>query len=352
MRLVAWFLVPFLLVGCKAGQKQNDVSAREAQAVSVVTATPSRISESHTYNGTVAPKSEIKILPKLQGRVLSAPVDVGDRVSKGELLALIETPEFEWQLQQQEAALLTAEATHEKARTDHARMEILLAEGAISQQQYDGARTQARIAAAQVKQVKAVINQVRAQLANGRVTAPLSGTITARQTSEGAMAAPGQPMFTLAEDSDMRVLILVPERDLSQLQPGNPVTVTSPAFPRKRFSGTVARINPAVDPQTRLLQVEVDLPGSELRSGMFVQATIEGDAHAGLVVPVQAVQGEGDSAHVFLVNGTTVKRIPVQLGARVDSRFEVRSGLDAGAKVVSDGSAFLADGDTIVPMTD
>lgn len=347
MKRYGWLLIPLLLAGCQPRPKTASHEAIAPKVVSLGEARHERVSERLSLNGTVSATSEVKIVPKLQGRVLSVLVEEGDRIRKGQLLATIETPELEWQLRQQQAAQLTAEATLEKARTDFGRMSLLLAEGAISQQQHDASRTQLTISEAQLQQLKAAISQIRTQIDHGRLTAPFAGTVVTRFAEVGAMAAPGTPMFTLAEAGGLTVQVQVPEQELAKLALGSPATVHSTAFPGRSFAGRIRRVNPAVNPQTRLIAAEIDLGSSDLRIGMFVQVLIESGAHSGVVVPVAALQTEGDSSYVFVPDGAHAKRLPVRTGLRMDDRIELLSGLPSGARVVATGSAFLSDGDPI-----
>lgn len=349
MKRYGWILVPLVLAGCQHSPKAESHEASAPKAVSVTEARAEQVAERLTLTGTVSARSEIKIVPRVQGRVLSVLVEEGSQVRKGQLLATLETQELEWQRQQQEAALLTAEANLEKARGDMERMGLLFREGAISQQQHDAAATQEKVAEAQVRQIKAAINLIRTQIGHGRVTAPFAGTIVSRMVEVGAVAAPGQPMFALAEDEDLEVKVQVPEQALGKLAVGARATVRSPAFPDRSFTGRVRRIDPALNPQTRLLTAEIGLDPSGLRIGMFVQVMLDSDAHAGVVVPASALQTDGGSSYVFVVDGPHAKQVPVRTGLRMGDRIELVGGLPAGARVVATGSAFLSDGDPIAP---
>lgn len=335
-----------LLTGCKPEQPRQAEGA-PARTVSVAVATMGRIADRLVLGGTVQAAAEVRVLPRITGRLLDVTVDEGDRVRPGQVLARIETTELEWQREQQRAALATAEAGLAKARSDRDRMRLLLVDGAISRQQFDHAATQAEMSKAQVRQIRAAIRQLDAQIGHGVVVSPIAGTVLARSAETGSLATPGAPLFTLARDGRLSVHLQVPEQHVPLLKAGAPVKVRSSAYPGREFPSRIARVNPAVDPRTRLLPVKVDLPPSELRVGMFVEVEIqEGDRQA-LVIPAAAIQSDGSGTWVYRVDQGRVRRSPVEIGSRSGDRVEILSGLTAGAKVVSGGSAFLSDGDSV-----
>ena len=335
-----------LLAGCKPA-KPATAEAAPAKTVSIAAAAHGRIAERLALGGTVQAAAEVRIVPRLTGRLLAVAVEEGDRVRSGQLLARIETPELEWQLEGQRAALATAEASLSRARSDRDRMRLLLDEGAISQQQFENVATQAQMNEAQARQIRAAIRQIETQIGHGRIVSPVGGTVLTRTAEVGAMAAPGAPLFTLARDGRLSVSLQVPEQHVSRIRTGAAVQVRSAAYLGRAFGGRVARVNPAVDPRTRLLPVKVDLPPSDLRVGMFVEVGIEAGARTAVVVPAGAIQSDGAGSWVFLVERDRARRAAVKTGGRSGDRVEVVSGLEAGAKVVTGGAAFVEDGDAL-----
>lgn len=348
MKRYLWGLLPVMMLSaCHA--KPQEARSKEAQPVSVKLALPQRekIVRRLALNGTVTARSEVKIVPKLSGRVLQVLAEEGDTVEKGALLAKLETTELEWQLQQQQASLLTAQANFEKATVDVRRTKELYEQGATSLQHYEGTQTQLKIAVAQVRQLRAAIEQVKAQLAHGQVRSPIQGTVLVRHTETGSMAGPGTPMFTVAEAGNLRVTVQVPEQELASLHVGAPAEITSTAFPGKAFAARVGKINPSVNPQTRLIKVQLDLAPSELRIGMFVQASIMTEAREGTVIPAAALQSDEKGSYVFVNRQKQARYLAVQPGVRMGDRIEVVSGLSGKEAVVILGGAFMKDGDRI-----
>jgi len=355
VKRIAWGLVPMLVIGIAGCQKgePNPTDAPKAQeqgiSVAVATAEQGKIARPLVVEGTVAARSEVKILPKMTGRVLEVLVDEGSAVKAGQKLAKIESPELEWQMQQQKAALLTAQANLSNAKSNLDRMRTLVEQGAISQQQFESTETQLKVADAQVKQIRAAIRLLETQSENATVTSPISGVVIGRSAEVGLMAMPSSPLFTIAESGPLEVQVNVPEQEMAHLKVGAPVKVESAAFPGESFDGKIREVSPAVDPQTRQIKAKIDLgKGGPLKVGMFVSGTIQTQARESLLVPTTALQNDGTQAFVYLEEEGKAKRVNIRTGIRNGAQVEVLDGLSVGAPVVVEGGAFLKDGATIV----
>ena len=355
MKRVAWGLVPMLVIGmagCQKGEsKSTDAPKAQEQGISVAVAAAEtgKIARPLVVEGTVAARSEVKILPKMSGRVLEVLVDEGSAVKAGQKLATIESPELEWQMQQQKASLLTAQANLDNAKSNLDRMRTLVEQGAVSLQQFEGAQTQLKVSEAQVKQIKAAIRLLETQSSNATVTSPISGVVIDKTAEVGLMAMPSGPLFTIAGSGPLEVQVNVPEQELAALKVGASVQIESAAFPGTTFSGKVREVSPSVDPQTRQIKAKIDLgKGGPLKVGMFVRGTIQTQSRTGLVVPTTAIQNEGSQAFVYLEEAGKAKRVNVQTGIREGAQVEVLDGLSVGAPIVVEGGAFLKDGSSIV----
>ncbi len=355
MKRVAWGLVPMLVIGmagCQKGEPKNtDAPKAQGQGISVAVATAEQgeIARPLVVEGTVAARSEVKILPKMTGRLLEVLVDEGSAVKAGQKLAMIESPELEWQMQQQKASLLTAQANLSNAQSNLDRMRMLVDQGAVSQQQYEGALTQLKVSEAQVKQIKAAIRLIETQSSNATITSPITGIVIDRSAEIGVMAMPSSPLFTIAEAGPLEVQVNVPEQEMAHLKVGASVKVASAAFPGETFAGKIREVSPSVDPQTRQIKAKIDLgKGGPLKVGMFVSGTIQTQSRKSLLVPTAAIQNDGIQAFVYLEESGKAKRVDVQTGIRNGAQVEVLEGLSVGAPIVIEGGAFLKDGSAIV----
>lgn len=344
-------MIPVLVAvtaGCHRGAKP-DAKAEQPEAapipVSTMAVSQKPVSRDLVVNGTIIPKSQVSVMPKTSGRIIELRVAEGDRVTKGQLIARLETPELGWQLQQQKGGLISAEANLDQAEDNHNRMRELAAEGVISQQQLKSAETQVRVARSQLKQTKAAISLMESQLANGTVTSPITGVVISKGLDMGAMASQNSIIVTIAEAGEMQVKLPIAERDLSLVREGGKAVITSVALSGESFSGRISEIAPMVDPQTRLIPVKVDLARSgRLKVGMNVSAAIAGPTHRGLTVPAAALVTDGAEQIVFLANAGKAQRVPVTTGLRGADWAEITDGLKGGEQVIVKGSAFVKEG--------
>jgi RND family efflux transporter MFP subunit len=336
------------------------------------------------------PFQEIEVHAKVAGFLKSITVDVGDRVQEGQLLAVLEIPELQDEMQQDEAGVKHAQEEINRAQSDLERAESaheVAHKGAsrlssvstarpnlVAQQDIDEAVGRDRVAEAQVATAEATLASVREQLeiakanqnktktlfAYSRITAPFAGVITRRYADTGAMIQAGtsshsqaMPVVQLSQNSRLRLVIPVPESAVSRIHLGAPVDLHVQSS-RKRFTGTVARFAARVNTETRTMHVEVDVLNSnlELVPGMYAEASIVLDeAKDVLVVPVEALdRAETTSARVLLVNpdGRLEPR-KVTTGLETEDRVAIASGLSANDLVVVGNRSQLKAGAIVSP---
>lgn len=335
------------------------------------------------------PFQEIDVHAKVAGFVKKIYVDVGDRVKKGQILAVLEVPELQDELNQVSASarqseqeveraqheLRRAQADHTVADLSYTRLESVTKARPelIAQQEVDDAQgrdesTEAQVEAAQsalaaaeehVRETNANRERVQALLDYTRITAPFDGVITARYADTGAMLAAGTSseqqalsLVKLSQNGLLRLEIPVPEDDVPLVRLGKKVSVDVQSL-NKTFEGTVARFSDKVDASTRTMMAEVDVsnPKLEIIPGMYayVAFPIEQEKSA-LTVPIQAVSREGDKAFAYRVSSANlIEVIPVTLGIETRSQVEVRSGLSAGDQVVVGNTSQLRSGQNVIP---
>ncbi|MBV9181043.1 MAG: efflux RND transporter periplasmic adaptor subunit [Acidobacteria bacterium] len=282
--------------------------------------------------------------------------DIGSRVEKGQLLAAIDTPEVDQELMQARAARKQAEAQLSLAKTSAERWETLRKMDAVAQQETDErssgyAQSQAALASA-----TANVRRLEQLEAFKHVYAPFSGVLTRRNTDIGALINAGnggsnQALFVLAQIDPIRVYVEVPEIYASTIHPGLAASLELPAFPGQRFSGKVARTADAIDPETRTLRTEIDVPNHDGRlfPGAYAQAHFGVNVSgARLSVPVNALlfRAEGPRAAVVDSNGK-VHLTPVVIGRDYGTEVEILEGLDPSENLVLNPSDSLEDGQSV-----
>ncbi len=365
----------------------------EAPVVAVARIATGDIAQSLTIAAEFRPFQEIEVHAKVAGYVKSIAVDVGDRVTAGQLLAVLEIPELQDEIKQDEAAvrraneeinraqadLERAQSAHEVAHLGSTRLAAVLKvrPNLVAQQDIDEAAGRDRVAEAQVSTAQAGLASARQQFEvakagqgrtqtlfdYARITAPFAGVITHRYADTGAMIQAGtssqtqaMPIVRLSQNDRLRLVIPVPESAVSRIHVGGSVAVTVQSL-RRTVTGTVARFADRLDTETRTMRVEVDVPnpGLELVPGMYADATIVLDSvKDAIVAPVQAVDRAEKGGHVLVVSGDgrsagTIEARNVTLGLETDDRVEVTRGLNAGDLVVVGSRAQLKAGATVMP---
>lgn len=295
-------------------------------------------------------KSVTRIGAAVTGRITEVMAEVGDSVSAGQTLARIASPELTTAqlayLRANSAASL-AERAVERARQLIQADVIGSAELQRREAELSIARAESRAAADQLRLLGmpedaiARLGQQGSLAATTNVTATISGVVTERTVSKGQVSQPGDPMFTVANLSNVWVVGALPEQAARTVQVGQSVEVTVPALGDRKLTGKVVFVSDTVSPETRTVTIrtQVDNRSRELKPQMLATLRIEGAREAMLVVPSNAVVRENDRDHVYVqAEGNSFRLTPVELGPALDGRRPVLKGLKAGAPVVMEGA--------------
>jgi cobalt-zinc-cadmium efflux system membrane fusion protein len=308
-------------------------------------AQPGTVSPELLLNGEVIPDQNrvVDILPRSAGIVRDVPRHLGDTVSTGDTLAVIESSA----IAEAEANYLTARSKLVLMQAQAAREASLRAKKITSEQEYQIARQAAvELRAAERKLTLLGLDPATAgQLPTGvsprmPVKAPIDGTLIERRVNVGDQVSDTTPLFRLANLDHVWVIASVFARDIGKVALDQPASVVVEGYPERRFEGKVTWISDVVDEKTRTLKVRVELDNTEhlLRPGSFAGVTITPRSAIALTIPASAVQRLKDQAFVFAEEAPGVfRKRPVILGNRARSRVEVVSGLRAGEKIVSQG---------------
>jgi RND family efflux transporter MFP subunit len=297
------------------------------------------------------PLEQAEVGSKILGYIDAVLVDRGDRVRKGQLIALVRPSDLPDQLAAARGSLAQVEASAALARTNFERAEKLAPTGVVSQQELQ--QSSAALASAEAAQAaaKSQIAGLAVRLGETRIESPIEGVVAQRRLDPGALVGPpgGGQILTIARIDRLRVFITVNEREAAGISVGKEAHVELDALPGKSFAGTVVRVAPAFDPVTRTLDAEVQLPNEsgDLRAGMYGRASVRLELHPHVpVVPVNAVQISDNQKYVFVLSGNKVARRPVRIGTDyADAQFfEVTQGLAPGEEVVTAGADGIGDG--------
>jgi HlyD family secretion protein len=240
-----------------------------------------------------------------------------------------------------------------QATLDATRAQVGQAEAQVdaARQQEAAAASQVKTAEAQVATQVAALDNTRVQLQYATIVAPYAGVVVSRQLDPGAYVTPGTStsILTIADLDHLDVVLNVGEPDMPLLHKGDPVKITVDAYPGRIFSGVVNRIAGGVDPTTRTVQVEVDIPnpGHLLRPGMYATTQLSGGARSALVVPLAAVQTLGQQHYVWVVEDSKVTQQNVTVGEATGDVVEITSGLHPTDTIVIRGADIVRQGQTV-----
>jgi len=353
--LVGLFLLTFISCQKTTNKKQEDVPQQtRPNPVKVFKVKKQKISEKIIYTATLEAWEKQAITPDVSGKIARIYVAEGDRVSRGQLLAELDTQSIRLQLQQAEAALAAAKANLEDAQKNFDRMSRLFKEKAVSDQQYEKARLALEAARAQRDQAEAVVNLARHTLDVSIMKAPFDGVIASKNAEEGDVINPmmggltaTSGIVTLVNYSKIKVKFDVSPDDIKKIARGQKVYVEGYDMPGQRFGGEITVVNSSADPQTKKFRVEalINNPELQLKPGTFGQVIIEVvSKEDALTVPQRALLG---NSYVLVVEGNKAVKRNVTIGIKNTDLVEVTSGLKEGEAVIVEGNFGLADGSPV-----
>ncbi|MBV9733500.1 MAG: efflux RND transporter periplasmic adaptor subunit [Verrucomicrobia bacterium] len=305
--------------------------------------------------GTAQAFTEAPIYARTSGYLKAWYLDIGAHAKRGQLLAEIETPELDQQLEQAQNDLKTAQANLQLAQITMNRWVFLEKTNVISKQDTDQAVSDFNAKQSTTQAAEANVHRLQKLQEFEHVYAPFDGVITARDTDVGALVqngnSPGQKeLFHLAAIDKLRVYISVPEVYAATIKSGDSVSLTLDEFPGEKFTGTIVRNSNSIDLTSRTLNVEVDVdnPTGRLLPGAyaFVHFKIPGAAGA-VTIPTNTLLFRAEGLRVAVVRNGEVKLVPITIGHDYGSTVEVTSNLTANEAVIADPSDSVMDGSRV-----
>jgi RND family efflux transporter MFP subunit len=330
--------------------------------VNVVAPKAGAASEEIVLPGTTQAFIDTPIFARTSGYLKKWYFDIGAHVEQGDLLAVIETPELDQQLDQARANLKTAQANERLAEITATRWQNLLKTDSVSKQETDQAVQDLSARQATVESMTADVQRLEQLQSYEKVYAPFSGVITARNTDIGALinegaggaqglAAVPQELFHMAAVNRLRIFVSVPEIDAGAAQSGAKAALTLDEFPGEAFQGTIVRNSDAIDLNSRTLNVEVDIDNRDgrIRPGAYVFVHLKlpdnsKKAGSSLVIPANTLLFRSEGLRVGVVRGDHAELAPITIGRDYGSTVEVISGLKPSDQVIVNPSDSLTTG--------
>lgn len=377
------------LSSCSGGPTAKvEADSQPAITVGVAKVVKKALSRQITLSSELVPFQEIDVYAKESGYVQKLNVDYGTHVKQGQVLAVLEIPELQVQLQQDEAEIKHASGQMDRAHHELSRYEaqynavhlqytrlnsvFTTQPGIVAQQEVDDAQGKDLASASQVEAGKSAFEAAQSQLVAAkaklvhdqtlydysRIVAPFAGVVTQRYANLGTLVQAGtssqaMPIVRLSQDDLFRLVIPVPESYVRYIRVGDAVTVRVPSLSRS-FPGKVTRFSVDVQQSTRTMHTEVDVPNRDrlLMPGLYAEADVSLEHRDDIpTIPLQAMNHEGDKITVFVVgqNGQIEDRA-ITVGIQTASDAEVVSGLAEGEQVVVSDRSGLKPGQKVHPQ--
>jgi len=326
--------------------------------VNVVVAAARTTPTVFTLPASIEAFQDTPIYARTTGYIARWTPDIGDHVRAGQVMAVIDGPDLDQELNQARAALEQARANLEIARISAERWKDLGSQNAVAQQDVDQKAADFAAGKAAVVAAQANVDRLSQLKEFQQVTAPYDGVVTARNAQVGqlitANLSSGIEIFHIAETDVLRVFVSVPQAYVRSVKEGLPVDVLVPEFPGRSFTGTVARFAGALDSASRTLLTEVHLPNpkGELFAGMFGQARFSiPSSQSTILLPSNAAVFNANGTQVATVDDSNrIRLIQVKFGRDFGTQIEIIDGLSAGVRVVANPSDALTDGLEVTPV--
>lgn len=335
IRIIGAAALVFAVTACGSNAGKDAQNAQTAETeeielpkVSVAEAVVKTVPQNAVYTSTVQANIVNNIAPQSASRIKKINVEVGDFVSKGQILAEMDVANLE-----------SVRLQMVNDSTELERIKGLYEVGAVSKSDLDAMQLSFNVRKTSYENLKE----------NTILRAPISGVITARNYDNGDMYSMQQPLYTVQQITPVKLLVGVSEVQYTKVRKGDTVVITADALPGESFKGTIDRVYPTIDPATHTFNVEVKVSNANrrLRPGMYARVVVNFGNEEGVVIPDQAVVrqvGSGDKFVYVLNADNTVAYKKVVLGTRMGTKYEVLEGVSEGDKVVINGQLRLKDG--------
>lgn len=307
------------------------------------------------FAGDVRAREESPLAFRVGGNLARRDVDIGARVSRGDVLAVLDPGDLRLQAQSAQAQAAAADGELVRARADQQRFAALARDQLVSRSALDGQTAALQAAEGQARAAQAQLDVARNQAGYAELRAPRDGVIASREVEAGQVVAAGQTVMTIAVDGPREVAIALPESQLGNVAVGQPVAVELWNAPGRRIAGRIRELSPAADPQARTYAARVSLTGDGADAVALGQSARvylqQANAAGALSVPLSALQrGADGAAAVWVVDADTVRRVPVTVGTLGEARVVVTRGLSPTDWVVTAGGHLLRDGQPVTPV--
>lgn len=341
-------LASMALVAC--GESQETPNGRDLQTwqLPIITVGEQELPEHYTSVGSITAERQINISSRISSYITELPVEEGEQVENGQVLAVLDHKELNNQISSARAAAQSAQAVLTDSINDVGRFEALLAQGSISEAKVRKVRLQQATAEENLKAAQAALALARSQSQYVQIRSPASGIVIRRHQSVGDLATPGVPLLAIETRDRLKFETFVAESQLANISVGDPVQLQIDNF-GQTLSAEISQIVYAGDPVTRSYKTTLLLPGQTgLYSGMYGRATFTVGHSSNVTIPLSALVEKSGLQGVYVVDSDNHLRFRwLRIRRLWPDVVEIASGLDAGERIVTDVAAGIREGDRI-----
>lgn len=337
------FALPLLMISMLAACGEEEVAKKEekyAIPVETTTVVQGNVSSFYSTTATLEAPQEANVVSRISGLIESIAVEEGDRVQKGQVLAVIDSKRQQYDLNRSEAEVKIIE--QELNRLKKMNNKEFISADSMAKLEYN---LQAAIAKKDLAEL---------QVKESRVVSPIDGIIAKRYVKAGNMAQEFSDLFYIVNQDELHGIVHLPEQQLTSLKLGQEAQVFNNQQSKNAIHAKVLRISPIVDPQSGTFKVTLAVPNQDasLKAGMFTRVELKYDTHENVItVPYSALINQDNRQALYVIDGTNANRREVQIGYREGDSVEIVSGINPGEQVVTRGQQNLKDQSLVEVIT-
>lgn len=346
----------FFLSNCSSDQVEPIAFQGEAIKVNVIQAQSLDDTGFSSASGKLVAKSSVNVSTRMMGYITSFPIEVGQQVTKGQLLVTINNTDIQAKSAQIDAQIMQAQANFDIAKKDYERFKNLFNSQSASQKELDDMSARYQMAKAGLEAAKQMKNEINSQYKYTNITAPVTGVVTSKFAQQGDLANPGMPLLSIESSSDLQAQLMVSESIISQLETGMPIDVIIKST-GEEVKGVIGEISPSSVQTGGQFIVKANIPNAKnLLAGMYVNAKFpvnsnrdsNSDDNSNVIIPKSALVKKGQLVGVYTISdqNTAILRW-LKIGNDHGDQVEVLSGLQVGEKFIVSAEGRLYNGSLV-----
>ncbi len=344
-------IIAFFSFGCGTKQATEETETTIATVpVETEEVRQGTFTKTIILSGITQPENTVIVTPKGSDQLISLNVEVGDRVSAGQVIGVLDQSSVELQLRNAQVNHENAQNAYEDVLRNYERMKALYETGAIPKAEFEQIESGLKQAENALKQTENALQLQQLAYDNTLIKAPVSGVVAQVHTEKGAIVGPQSPIITIANIDTLEVNTSINELQVNKIKAGTEVEVLVPACDNQIFSGRIKTVSPTMDPAIKAYPVTITITNKDniIKAGMYAEVELITDvAEDALIVPAEAVLSRNGDSHVFIVQDDKAVQVQVETGLSNSKEIQILKGLKPGDQVITRGNEDVVDGDLV-----